>query len=89
MPDELTPEAEEALALGELPEGELQVQERSSDDVVVNEQPPTVHIVVNRPDDGAGQVTVDVVGTGDIRVTEIETVIKLGLAKWQQQAGLG
>jgi len=74
---ELDTEAEKALARGELPEGEVQTSEAN---------PPTVHIIVNR--DGA-QVSVDVVATGDVRVTEIESLIKLGLNKWQQQAGLG
>lgn len=87
MPDEvpeLTPEAEEALERGELPEGEVQSQTSE-----VNVNPPTVHILVNRTEEGSGQVTVDVYGTGDLRVTEIETIIKLGLNKWREQAGLG
>lgn len=85
MPDDPHEEvADDALERGELPEGEVQSQTSE-----VRPNPPTVHILVNRPEDSNGQVTVDVYGTGDLRVTEIETIIKLGLNKWQQQAGLG
>jgi hypothetical protein len=49
--------------------------------------PPTVHILVER--DEAGGATVDVVATGDIRVTEVESILKLALKRWETKAGLG
>lgn len=61
--------------------------EAPEQDVEVSEpQPPaTVHILVNR--DG-GRTAVEVFATGDVRPTEIETIIRLGLNKWQTDAGI-
>lgn len=49
------------------------------------QQPPTVHILVTRDE---GRTGVEVFATGDVRPTEIETIIRMGLNKWQADAGI-
>lgn len=49
------------------------------------QKPPTVHILVKRDE---GRIAVEVFATGDVRPTEIETIIRLGLNKWQADAGI-
>ena len=51
------------------------------------EAAPTIHIPVIRGEDG--NITVDVLATGDVRVTEIESLLKLALKRWEEKAGLG
>lgn len=49
-------------------------------------QVPAVQILVQRDSDG--NIDCDVVATGDVRATEVETVIKMGLNKWRGKIGL-
>lgn len=76
MTDAVEPEFDPADRLEQEPE----------DAAPPEEQPGAVHIIKSEDDSGA--VVVNVVGTGDLRATEIETVIKLGLKHWQQQIGV-
>jgi len=50
-------------------------------------QQPTVHILVER-DAESGNIEVDVVATGDVRATEVESLLKLGLTKWRAKINL-
>ena len=49
-------------------------------------QLPTVVILVERPE--SGPIDVDVVAQGDVRATEIETILKMGLNKWRNKINL-
>lgn len=49
-------------------------------------QVPAVQILVKR--DPEGNIECDVAATGDVRATEVETIIKMGLNKWRGKIGL-
>jgi hypothetical protein len=51
------------------------------------EPQPTVHVLVQRQENGT--VEVDVVATGDVRVTEITDILRLALLRWDEKSGLG
>jgi len=50
-------------------------------------QQPTVHVLVER-DPETGNIDVDVIATGDVRATEVESLLKLGLNKWRGKINL-
>lgn len=69
------------------PEADIEISEEPPDGAEVEAiQLPTVIILVERGDDG--KIDTDVVAQGDVRATEIETVLKMGLNKWRQKIGL-
>ena len=83
-------DTDEALAQAEADanNADNHIEVSESPPVTVSEQVqlPTVHILVERSPEG--NIEVDVVPTGDVRATEIETVLKMGLAKWRQKINL-
>lgn len=50
------------------------------------EDQPLVALVVTR--DAAGNASVEPLAQGDVRVTEVDSIIVLGLKRWRQKAGL-
>ena len=72
------------LPLDELPV-ELDAEEAKPEETP--EPPPTVHITIERGADGG--VAVDVLATGDVRVTEIESILRLALRRWEAKSGIG
>lgn len=83
MPDVVNGPDEELIE-GEAREVEL-VPDLSEQEPPAPPQ-PTVHILVERRDDGGAAV--DVVATGDVRVTEVESLLKLAVKHWETKAGL-
>lgn len=75
--------ATEAEAQLEPVEGHPEVQIKTNTEQV---QVPAVQILVKR--DEHGNIDCDVVATGDVRATEVETLIKMGLNKWRGKIGL-
>lgn len=76
---EAPPADVEEVDAAEVPEVEVQTQGEQY-------QVPAVQILVNR--DAEGNIDCDVVATGDVRATEVETLIKMGLNKWRGKIGL-
>lgn len=67
---------------------ELDVEEAKTEEPAPEPPaPPTVHILVERGPDGG--VSVDVLATGDVRVTEIESILRLALKRWESKSGIG
>lgn len=56
------------------------------DEQAAEEQPNAVVVLREFAEDGGVQTKVVI--SGDIRITEVETILRLGLNGWQQQAGL-
>jgi hypothetical protein len=50
-------------------------------------EPPLDAVIVIR-EEKDGQINTRVVTNGDVRVTEVETLLKLGLQGWQKQIGV-
>lgn len=52
------------------------------------EDTPLNGVIIVREEDGEGGVHTKIVLSGDVKPTEVETIIKLGLKGWHQQIGL-
>lgn len=50
-------------------------------------EPPLNAVLVIREENN-GQIETKVVVNGDVRATEVETLLKLGLQGWQKQIGV-
>lgn len=89
QPPEGTPEERlERLRAAEEPDGPPEVVNNAVVSPPVETQQvelPTIHILVQREQD---KIDCDVVATGDIRATEVESLIKMGLNKWRQKINL-
>lgn len=51
-------------------------------------EPQSAALIVFKLEDDQGNIQTDVKWQGDIRPTEVETLLKLGLQGWQRQIGV-
>ncbi len=85
----MSDEAVEELTEERVESQEIEVLPEPPEDAHTDPPPqqPTVHVIVDRQD--AGNVSVDVVATGDVRVTEIESLLRLAIKRWEAKIGIG
>jgi len=76
-------EAKERLEAEHAREAESETDEPAQPPVL-----PSVVVLVERGEGPNGQIDVDVVAQGDVRATEIETVLKMAVSKWRQKINL-
>lgn len=87
MPRETKAEREAREAKERL-EAEHAREAESEADEPAQPVPPSVIVLVERGEGPNGQIDVDVVAQGDVRATEIETVLKMAVSKWRQKINL-
>ncbi len=73
---------EKPAAPAEVSEDEAAAGEASA----TEEQPNAVLIL--RIEDDAGNISTDAVPLGDVKATEVQTIIELGLSNWRAKLGL-
>jgi hypothetical protein len=70
------------------PELEAPTQEEAPSTPEVEGDAPPNAVLIVRVEDEQGNVSTDAVPLGDVKPTEVQTIIELGLANWRAKLGL-